>query len=358
MIDTIILLLSSDMYQVTSPEKFTPSARWTSQKAQWGGLQSKQNPSKKDLLGGVYKPRLTLSHRRNVEGLPDIVLRIELSLPKLLFGNNFVELRYKDFTTVLQKLVVTLDVMGVAVEKQTLEQAPIVGIHYSKNIPLTDGSTPYHYIRQIKEADVSNALDTNQTDYRNEGHSYKWHCNAYEVVFYDKLKDLEAAKKSSKRAIEENNELQLHLFEKLRKQKKFELLRMEVRLNKRQKMKQLFGKLDIKADLTFKKLFKPAISKKVLLHYLDELERGRSLFLDYKHTNDKNLLAELRFNNPALSPKRIIQIFGMMKALQVFTLRELKVMFPQRGWHRLMADAKDIQLSGIQSPLLALRKHL
>jgi hypothetical protein len=53
MIDTIVLLLSSDMYQITSPEKFTPSARWTSHKAQWGGLQSKQNPSKKDLMGGA-----------------------------------------------------------------------------------------------------------------------------------------------------------------------------------------------------------------------------------------------------------------------------------------------------------------
>jgi len=35
---------------------------------------------------------------------------------------------------------------------------------------------------------------------------------------------------------------------------------MEVRLNKRQKIKQSFNKLGISADLTFKKLFKPAIS--------------------------------------------------------------------------------------------------
>ena len=59
------------------------------------------------------------------------------------------------------------------------------------------------------------SLDVNQTDYRNEGHSYKWHCNSYEVVFYDKIKDLEKAKQSEKRAIEKDNAIQLHLFPEL-----------------------------------------------------------------------------------------------------------------------------------------------
>ena len=66
--------------------------------------------------------------------------------------------------------------------------------------------------KKIKEANIKLLLDTNQTDYRNEGHSYKWHCNSYEVVFYDKIKDLEKAKHSEKRAIEKDSALQLNLF--------------------------------------------------------------------------------------------------------------------------------------------------
>lgn len=96
------------------------------------------------------------------------------------------------------------------------------------------------------------SLDVNQTDYRNEGHSYKWHCNSYEVVFYDKIKDLEKAKQSEKRSIEKDNAIQLHLFPELRKSNKLEILRMEVRLNKRQKMKHLFAKLGMKSDLSLK----------------------------------------------------------------------------------------------------------
>jgi hypothetical protein len=102
---------------------------------------------------------------------------------------------------------------------------------------------------------------------------------------------LEKEKQGSKRTIEKDGTLQLKLLDRLSRRHKFEILRMEVRLNKRQKLKQLFTKLGIKADLTFKSLFKPTIAKKVLLHYLDELESKRPALLDYKAKSDEALLA-------------------------------------------------------------------
>jgi len=244
MIDTVVLLLSQDSFQITDPDKFLPSARWitNSRSSAVHGIQSKQNPTKKELLTGIYKPRLTL--RTNPRNPKEIVLRVELSLPKLFYGNNFEELKGKDLHPLLSKLSSTLDQMGVIVAPSFLAAAPVSAIHYSKNISLTDGSTPYHYINKIKEANIKLSLDVNQTDYRNEGHSYKWHCNSYEVAFYDKIKDLEKAMQSDKRAIEKDSALQLNLFPKLAQRKrKLEILRMEVRLNKRQKIKQLLNKL-------------------------------------------------------------------------------------------------------------------
>jgi len=128
--------------------------------------------------------------------------------------------------------------------------------------------------------------------------------------------------------------------------KKLEILRMEVRLNNRQKMKELFAKLGIKVNLTFKKLFKPAISKAVLLYYLDELERKRPLLLDYKQTNDKALLVDLVMNNPELKPKQIAQMYGLKKLFEVMEARELLALFARnvRSWSRLMADAGNVQL--------------
>ena len=286
MIDTIVLSLTPEMYQISEPDKFKPSAHWILQaqnkesRLHYRSITSKQNGTKKELLNGIYKPHLTLAYHRGLQGVVEPLLKIELSLPKLVYGNNFNELQYKDFKAITDKLATMLATMGVIVTAEDLTHAPVMAIHYSKNIPLTDGSTPYHYINKIKEASIRFSVDTNQTDYRNEGHSYKWHCNAYEVVFYDKIKDLEKARQSSKRAIEKDNELQQHLSKAFTTRHKLEFLRMEVRLNKRAKIKQLFKKLNIAATLTFKKLFKPAIAKKVLLHYLDELERNRSRLLN------------------------------------------------------------------------------
>lgn len=348
MIDTIVITLTKDQFEITDPEAFTPSAAWANSHRSQRGMLSKQNPTRQELLKGIYKPRLTLAHRITKGTKREIILKIELSLPKLMFGNNFTELRFKDFQPIVNKLVATLQSMGIIATEQTIAHAQISAIHYSKNICLTDGSTPYHYINKIKEANIRLSLDTNETAYRNEGHSYKWHANYYEVAFYDKIRDLEKAQMGNKRAVEQDNELQLPLFKKLQKRRtKFEVLRMEVRLNKRVKIKQLFAKLNIKADLTLKKLFKPAIAKKILLHYLDELESKRPKLLDYKSTNGKALLTDLIFNNPNLGPKQILHLYGFKQALDIMSPRELRTMFAgyaTRSWYRLIADANKIQL--------------
>ena len=366
MIDTIVLSLTPDMYSISEPDKFKPSAHWAlltnknkEARLQYSSITSKQNATKRELLNGIYKPHLTLAYQRSVQGVVELLLKVELSLPKLLYGNNFNELQYKDFKTITSKLATTLTTMGVIVKAEDLADAPVLAIHYSKNIALTDGSTPYHYINKIKEANVRFSLDTNQTDYRNEGHSYKWHCNSYEVIFYDKIKDLKKARQSSKRAIEKDNELQQHLFKTFERRYKLEYLRMEVRLNKRAKIKQLFKSLQVNADLTFKKLFKPAIAKKVLLYYLDELERNRSPLLNFKAGDDKTFLAQLSFDNPAITPKQAIMLLGFKKALEAAPLRELKTIIGKnkpQSWYRLINDTKNIKLPNMHNPFKEIRK--
>lgn len=111
---------------------------------------------------GIYKPRLTLSHRISHRNVREITLKIELSLPKLLFGNNFDELQLKDFSLVVEKLVTVLHDMGIIVDSAALERAPVIGIHYSKNMLFTDGTILYHFINKIKEANIKLFLDVNQ----------------------------------------------------------------------------------------------------------------------------------------------------------------------------------------------------
>lgn len=69
--------------------------------------------------------------------------------------------------------------------------------------------------------------------------------------------------------------------------------------------------------------------------------------LDYKGKDDKALLADLIFNNPDLGCKKILQVYGLSKALELVTLRELKGLFAKHGkrnWYGLMAEMKEIKI--------------
>lgn len=321
-----------------------------------------QNPTKSELLNGVYKPRLTLTKQFNCSGRFEQTLSIELSLPKLLYKNNFDELQSSDFTRITELLNSVLKTMGVRIFNRILVTAPVTSIHYSKNIPLTDGSTPHYLISKIKEANTSLALDVNQTDYFNGGHGYKWHTSSYEVAFYDKVRDLEKAEKQGdKRAIEKDNAIQLNLFDTFQKRRQLEVLRMEVRLNNRQKIRQLFQTLNITPDLTFQSLFSLKISQKVLLHYLDEVERQRPIILNYKPASPKDLLASLIIGNPKLGVRQILQLHDLKQLLETMTFHELRSMFRKysdRTWQRLIADIKKVNLPKSKSPFALLRENL
>ena len=365
MLDTIILTLSKGMYYIKDPDMFEPSAKLildeTSSMGSRGYIPAKQNPTKTELKNGIYKPRLTLTNRFNHTGRREATLKIELSLPKLLYGNNFDELKQADFEPVTEKLRKVLQGMGVMVFTSVLENAPVSAIHYSKNIPLTDGITPHYLISKIREANIKMSLDVNQTDYRNEGYSYKWHSNSYEVAFYDKIKDLETSKTTEKRALEKDNGIQLNLFETFKERKRFEVLRMEVRLNKRQKIGQLFRTLGITSEIIYKNIFNASVSQKVLLNYLDETEDKRLKLFDYKPASPKSLLADLIIRNPKLGIKRTMQVYGLKQVFEAVSPRELRGMFSsynQRSWYRLIAETKKINLPPTVSPLGVIREHL
>jgi len=179
--------------------------------------------------------------------------------------------------------------------------------------------------------------------------------------FYDKIKDLQQAKTSNNRAIEKDNALRLGLFEQLSRRKAFEVLRMEVRLNKRQKIRQLFNTLGIQTELTYKNLFNPLISQKILLYYLDELESKRLALFDYRPATPKALLADLIIKNPKLGLKKIIQVYGLKQIFDTINSRELRAMFgncSQRSWYRLIAEVKKVKLPITTSPFEVVRHHL
>jgi hypothetical protein len=239
MLDTIALTLNRHQFDVLDPDRFSPSAKGLLVAPYYplgarGNFACVQNPTKADLAAGRYSPRLTLV-KRKVRGGFALTLRIEFSAPKLLFGNNFDELTARDFEPVLAALHRSVAAMGIRVGIDTLRGANVSAIHYSKNMAFTDFTTCSMVMSELKLIDLDPRLDLSNTDYRNEGHAIRYHANSYEVTFYDKLRDLDKARYSEKRAIERDYGPQLHLFDDRGAfPKQLEVLRMEVRLGARQ----------------------------------------------------------------------------------------------------------------------------
>lgn len=367
MIDTIVLTLKSGMFRILDHDKFSPSTRGLYNPAGYyrlGGrsnITCKQNPTPNELKGGIYKPRLTVTKRINREGNFEIPLKIEFSIPKLIYGNNFDELTDTDFPIIIQKLKGVLKEMGVGVFEKFLINAPVSSVHYSKNIVLTDYTTPYTYLSQLTKLNINLKLDTNRTDFRNEGHSFKYRANSFEIVFYDKIKDLRQAKISEKRAEEKDNVLQLNLFDMLTQIKPLEVLRVEIRLNKRQKISQILKKIDKQVESTFVNIFNQNTAKEVLLHYIDEIENAYPPLLTYQYDSPKKFFTGYLTANPKIKLTTALKMLGLRVLLDEIGVREFRGITEQYGnstWYSLNRELKKFRQTNDVSVFALLRKQI
>lgn len=279
-----------------------------------------------------------------------------------MHGNNFDELIDSDFDTVIDKLHEKLKDQGVFIYRSVLASAPVSAIHYSKNIVLTDGRLPKYWLDTLAEANISKRMDTNKDAYRNEGHLFKTHAKTFEVAFYDKIRDLQQANVSMDKAFENDNEVQLGLFDTLSKQRKFfEVLRFEVRLNTRTKIKSVFKTVGIKRPPTFQALFRSDYAMKVLLYYLDDIRSKRPALLDFKQWTTKKLLLQIMVQLPKMKPSTLLKIAGMKAITDEMGLREARqIMFcySDKSWYRFIAEMNAISYPDRIDPLLELRQKL
>ncbi len=341
MIDTIVLYANSKQFRILEPEKFKILGGGQKE-GNHGYVVYKQNHTKDELRRGIYKPRLSLTKRFvGKEGIQDL-LKIEMSLPKLIYGNNFEEVEDSDYQEIKSILFSKLLDMGVQI--LSFDDLQVSAVHYSKNIILTDYSTPYEYLQEIRKVDCTKALDMTKTDYSNEGYSFRIRCNSYEVIFYDKLKDLQQAKKSEKKAIENDSGIQLNLFNSIDRKEPFEVLRMEVRLNKREKIKGLLKELGVETELNFQNLFSKSISQKVLLYYLGKIRSSYPSIVSVKKSNEQLLMSVIS-EYPDMKLRKVLMIIGakaLFDEIGVRAFRELIKSFGARRWYSLRKELKDL----------------
>lgn len=341
MIDTVVLTLNQDQFKILDYDKFTPSARGLFEPPFYklgknGIIRCHNNPTKDEKRLGCYRPKLTLT-KRMVGGGINISLRVEFSVPKLFYGNNFAETTPKnvhDLNPLFDSK--SLESMGVDFG-HLLEKTSVTGIHFCKNIILPKHITCSMIISELAKLNLTKRLDLNKTDYRNAGHAVKFHANSYEVVFYDKVKDLEQARISEKRTIESDSRSQLHLLNELPKD--LQVLRMEVRLNTRRKIKSLCQSLGLTVPETLADVFRKDLAQGVLLHFWNLIERELNV-VSLTRQKPENLFQQL-ITHAGIKPTKALQIIGALSLINSVGMRGLNSMMGKSGqriWTRLKKE--------------------
>ena len=346
MLDTVAITLNENQFSITDYDRFSPSAVGLFQNPYYGFgsrgyFSCVQNPKKNE----GYKPRLTLNKHKRGNSFT-ITLRIEFSVPKLVYGNNFDELVTTDFDATIEILLQKLEEMGVYTDYERLADGEVSTIHYSKNIPLMDYSTCSMIISELQKMDLSKKMDFSRTDYRNGGQVLHCHANSYEIVFYDKIKDLQQGMFSEKRSIENDNYMQADLFDGRDFPNQFDVIRMEVRLGNRRKIKAVLSKLGIASKLTFGLLFDSAIAQKVLQHYWHNIWQDLKIPL-MTSDSSSDIYRQIACHQ-TMKPAKILQLVGALAIVHDDGVPGLHDLVLERAtyrtWQRLKQEIERLKI--------------
>jgi len=333
MIDTVALTLDHGLFFITKPQLFSPSLDVYSKKYV-------QNPTAADYRAGRYKPCLTL-YNYGGAGSKKQRLRIQFSLPKLLFGNNIDEVGGDDFDRSLSVLQTVLVDMGVKVFSTILEHAKVSVLHICKNIPLSDHYTASLVINELRKIAAPKRFDTNIRDFRNDGLALYFYNASHSVILYDKIADL---KKPKARAIDKEKTLmQLNMFDILESRKQ-ELLRLEIRFQTKKKLDSTIQQFGFPSGITFRQIFSNKLCSAILSQYWTQYLlpfTGFSMFANKSGLVPFSELVRLGF-----SANDAMLVYGFQNLISDVGIHGIQAIFNanycQKTWDRLEKKMKKL----------------
>jgi len=324
MIDTLAIKLKYPEFRITNPNLFTPALIIKefipTPEFQYGRnrfAKYLQNKTAQDRKKGIYKPNLT-AYQRFEENKPSYELHIEFSIPKLLFGNSIQELGEEDFGRTVRILKQQLFLMGVETIEGNLRRALVTKAHFGKNIPFPYPLTAQDAISGLYRADLGKSKDINMREYRNGGQSLYFYASSYNIIFYDKLRDIATPKN---RAVDKDKfKPEKTLFQEMSGDYRQEILRFEVRLTKQQSLNSFLSKAlskEIK-QITFEEVFNKSLCQKVLLKTWEEIVKTPANQLALKTENSPEEVFDELIKN--INPKQRKKAHSLNTTLASFGL--------------------------------------
>lgn len=149
-----------------------------------------------------YKPRLKYRTRKNKLGVLVDELLVELSIPKFLLGNNFMDTPKSSLNEFYSKLLDTInylycfkDITLTMLENATLKRIDCGSQIFFPNI------MAYNLAQnRIFSARTDPRIDIGEVKFANYGSGIYLSCDSWQFVFYNKTEELKAYAKSEKKA--------------------------------------------------------------------------------------------------------------------------------------------------------------
>lgn len=335
MIDTVVLTLPNAHKLVWEPDKFTPSLKdlITENVGTYGNRMFKKYVQNINPKNGYY-PRLSVTPRWQ-NGL-QVPMRIEFSVPKLIYDDNLNEVSENDFDKVLTVLRDKLKEMGVYVLKEQLRRTSISVAHFSKNILLQDHFTASQVINTLSKVDTNKTLDINYRHFQNKGHALYFDCSSYQIVVYDKIQDLN---KTKRHTVDKDPTIkQQDLFSDIKSHcKSIEVVRLEVRITNRAKLKALLSN----QNPTFKDVFIEEVAINVLNNFWNKISSSMAstLLANYQNNVLRGVFDTQKQQGIKLTGIESLGIAYLIEHTNKHGLRDLRNTFTSyystRTWQRL-----------------------
>jgi hypothetical protein len=196
---------------------------------------------------------------------------------------------------------------------------------------------------------VSRKLDLDKTQFRNSGRVLSFYSKTNSFIMYDKVKDI--TQKNGRSVDQDQTDQQLQLFST--PNTKLEILRLEVRLSKRTKMKSILKEVGYPSDPTFEYIFKKDVCQKVMMHYWQKIVSEKYYFLFDMDSKPQKLLQRI-ITSLNVKPKQAIYLTGLKilckDADGISGLRQcLEKNCSSKTWDRITKDFEILNSMGIQN---------
>ena len=326
MIDTVSLKIKHTEFRVLEPEMFYPElVVFTKKTAPFNWKPSQvfkkyiQNATKEDKFADCYKPLLTAYRRMGLDDF-EYELHIEFSVPKLLYGENLSELSDSDFPQVIKILKEKLLTMGIDTTESVLRKSVVTKAHFGKNISLPYPMTVRDVLNELKKADLGKRMEVNTREYRNDGESLYFYTSVHNIIFYDKVKDIEKTKNIS---VDKNKTDKERALIKERDMFREQVLRMEVRYNGLRTVASVVSKLlpEKPEYVSFELIFNRQLCKDALIRNWRDITDRPSNQLAFKMT---------------LSPEDVLNILMARARSSKTSVHSLNKVLINFGLHQLI----------------------